>query len=138
MNDVFSFSIVTIVFVFVIILTIIKAVSRYHDRTLRHKERLIAIEKGLPIPMETPAPCKKPRNSHDSRGTGLILLFVGVGIFFSFMALSYVVGHIEAMAGGVFGLIPLFIGVGFLIDAYLLGREEKKEEASNQDKKKEC
>ncbi len=52
----------------------------------------------------------------NTRRTGIVLISTGVGLILSFLALAWIVNDHEVISGGAFGLIPLSIGVGFLVD----------------------
>ncbi len=80
----------------------------------KHKERLVAMEKGIELP-EDPVKMSPPRYLA-MRAWGLVFTFIGIAL---------VIG-ITAAAGikyGVWGLTQLSIGIALLIAAYL----EKKE-----------
>lgn len=86
-----------------------------------HKERLVALEKGLPLPEldgklvslehdEPPTSAKAYRN-------GIMMFLVGVVLFF---ALDNLVGDRLSL----FGLIPAAVGVANLVYGVLLQRKE--------------
>jgi len=80
----------------------------------KHRERLLAMEKGIELP-EDPVKTSPPR----------YLAMRAWGFVFTFLGIALVIG-ITAAAGiqhGVWGLMPLSIGIAFLVAAYL----EKKE-----------
>ena len=80
----------------------------------KHKERLLAMEKGIELP-EHPIKTSPPR----------YLAMRAWGLVFSLLGIALVIG-ITAAAGiqhGVWGLTQLSIGIALLIAAYL----EKKE-----------
>jgi hypothetical protein len=79
-------------------------------KELEHKERLIAMEKGLPIP-ESPPVARTPRYLV-LRNWGLVVLCFGVSLV---IAISVA----EGVREGVWGLLPLSIGAGLLIAAQL-------------------
>lgn len=83
-------------------------------KELVHKERLIAIEKGIDLPAEAKKSKREPYLSN--RTGGLVMSLTGLT---TTIALWTVTGSV----GGVWGLIPLGIGVGLLISSAL----EKKE-----------
>jgi hypothetical protein len=58
-----------------------------------------------------------------ARRTGIVLISTGVGVILSFLLLAWIVNDHEVLSGGAFGLIPLSIGVGFLIDYSMQKRE---------------
>ena len=91
--------------------------QRIQKAELRHRERILAIEKGLELPSDSPEPDpgidKRPR--HLLRG--LILLFVGLAVT---TALS------QTVNGGayLYGLIVAAVGVAYLIYYFVEGRHE--------------
>lgn len=58
-----------------------------------------------------------------TRRTGIVLISSGIGFILFFLVLAWVVGEHKVLAGGAAGLIPLTIGVGFLIDYKLQKRD---------------
>lgn len=92
----------------------------YHNRQeeLEHKERIIAMEKGLPIP-ERPEPVKN--------GSRLFLGLLGWGLVISFLSLGIIisVSVSEGLKMGLFGLIPLGIGLGLLVCAFEARKDSK-------------
>jgi hypothetical protein len=84
-------------------------------KELEHRERIIAMEKGLPVP----GPILEPeRPKYSSRRTnGFVMTGIGLALT---IALSAEEGFSD---GGVWGLIPLFIGIGLLIAGALDKRE---------------
>ncbi len=91
---------------------------RYRMRKLTSEERLAAIAKGVPVPFEPdrPAPAR-------SRRTGILLMATGAGIVMAFAVLSRL--QQEMLWGASFALIPVAIGAGYFIDAWLAGREPR-------------
>lgn len=77
---------------------------------LKHKERIIAMEKGLPIPEEPVGPPRKGNPFIGLLAVGLIISLASLGIIIS-------VSVSEGADKGLFGLIPLGVGLGFLIAA---------------------
>ena len=59
----------------------------------------------------------------NTRRKGIVLISTGVGLMLSFLVLALIVNEHEVLSGGAFGLIPLSIGVGFLIDYNLQKRD---------------
>jgi dolichyl-phosphate-mannose--protein O-mannosyl transferase len=90
----------------------------YRVRKLRSEERLAAIARGVNIPME-------PEVSQVGRSRRLGILCIGgaVGYIAMFAVISRVTEEHDALAAAAFGLIPLAVGIGFLVDAYLNRRE---------------
>lgn len=93
-----------------ITIAIVGVIYRGREEELKHKERIIAMEKGLPIPEE---PAKPPRKSNSFLallGWGLVISFISFGIIISVAVKS-------GLENGLFGLIPLGVGVGLLAAA---------------------
>lgn len=88
----------------------------YRVRALRTQERLAAIAKGVSVPFdaELPHPAR-------SRRSGILLVSTGVGYSLTFALISRV--EPDAMTAAAFGIIPVAIGIGFFIDAFLVRRE---------------
>ena len=92
-------------------------------KELEHRERILALEKGLPIP--TPA-VERERPKYSGRRTnGFVMAGIGLALT---IALSAEEGFAD---GGVWGLIPLFIGVGLLIAGTMDKREWDAQQTKN-------
>jgi hypothetical protein len=80
----------------------------------KHKERLLAMEKGIELP-EEPIKTSPPR----------YLAMRAWGLVFSFIGLATAIGITaeEGIQHGLWGLMPMSIGVALLVAAFL----EKKE-----------
>jgi hypothetical protein len=115
--------IVAILGTFVVVIVAIIMEGRKKD--LQHKERLFALEKGLPLP-DPPEKETKPVHS-TRRAWGLV--WAGLGLALT-IALAANPDAADVRAWG-WGLIPLFIGVGLLIAATL----DKKEFERRQQEK---
>jgi len=83
-----------------------------------HKERMAAIERGMELPPMPEAlfQSMKPARRSSYLLPGLIWLFVGIGLF---TALSAVAGDEVRY----FGLIPIGVGLAFLIYYFVEGRK---------------
>ena len=90
----------------------------YRVRRLRSEERLAAIARGVAIPME-------PESSQvgRSRRWGILCISGAVGYMATFAAIAQVSSERETLAAAAFGFIPLAVGIGYLIDAFLVRRE---------------
>ena len=80
----------------------------------KHKERLVAMEKGMELP-EDPIKTSPPRYLA-MRAWGLVLSLIGLATFIGISAE-------EGIQHGVWGLMPVSIGVALLVAAYM----EKKD-----------
>lgn len=92
-------------------------------KELEHRERIIAMEKGLPVPGPALTP-ERPKFS-SRRANGLVM--VGIGL-----ALTIAMWTVDGSEAGVWGLIPLFIGAGLLIAGSMDKREWESQQAKNQ------
>jgi hypothetical protein len=90
----------------------------YRVRKLRSEERLAAIARGVEIPME-------PETSQASRSRrlGILCISGAVGYIATFAAIAQLASERDAMAAAAFGFIPLAVGIGYLIDAFVSRRE---------------
>jgi hypothetical protein len=105
-----------------ILIAITAIVMQARRKDLEHRERIIAMEKGLPIPIE-PAAAKQERPKYSNRrANGLVL--TGIGI-----ALTIAMWVEDGASTGVWGLIPLFIGIGLLIASHLDKQEWEREQS---------
>ncbi len=91
-------------------------IYQYKKRQLQGQEILAAIEKGIEVPFPPP----RKRNY---RNLGLIWSAVGIALFIGIWVSS------KEMAGAIWGLLPLLVGVAFLLIGYL----EKKDKESDKD-----
>ena len=100
----------------------LKLRKRHLEREMLHRERLLAMEKGIPLP-EFPTLAEEPNGSlldylsgsivipKLALGCGLILLFGGAGMVAAFV----IAPDSELHKVWSVGLIPGFIGVGFVL-----------------------
>ena len=102
-----------------ILIAITAIVMNGRRKDLEHRERLLAMEKGLPLPAEVTQVKERPKYS-GRRANGLVL--TGIGI-----ALTIAMWTQDGADEGVWGLIPLFIGIGLLIAGHLDKKEWERE-----------
>lgn len=98
-------------------IVIVAIVVEGRKKDLAHKERLIAMEKGLPLP-EPPEKETKPVHA-TRRAWGFVWFGLGLALT---IALALNPESAEVKAWG-FALIPLFIGLGLIAAAILDKRE---------------
>lgn len=96
--------------------------KRQQEREWLHRERMLAMEKGIPLP-EFPAVEPEPGGTlldylssqnivpKFSLGLGVLLLFLGAGLLTA-LRLS---PEPDIQDSWTFGFIPLFLGFGFLL-----------------------
>ena len=89
----------------------------YHVRKLRSEERLAAIARGVDIPME-------PELSQGARSRrwGILLVTGAMGYIAAFGLVARLTEP-EAWTAAAFGVIPLAVGMGFLLDWTLIRRD---------------
>ena len=89
----------------------------YHVRKLRSEERLAAIARGVDIPME-------PELSQGARSRrwGILLVTGAIGYIAAFGLVARLTEP-EACTAAAFGVIPLAVGMGFLLDWTLIRRD---------------
>ena len=112
-----------------LLIPIIYQITEYRRRRdiveALHKERMAAIERGIepkPLPEELLNPFRRNRNPRYLL-TGMIWLFIGIGIF---VFLGAVAGEDVRWIG----LIPGGVGLAYLLYHLIEGRHEKKLEAA--------
>ena len=88
----------------------------YRVRKLHTDERIAAMARGVAVPME-PELSQVAR----SRRSGILLTALAIGYMITF-ALIGRFDH-DAWIASYFGVIPLALGVGFFLDAYLVRRD---------------
>jgi hypothetical protein len=105
--------------------------SGLRQRQIQSEERLAAIAKGMPIP-PTPEELAilhgKPsgnqqRRRANIRTAGIVCTTVGLGMIVLFFLLAAILRQREILCGCAVGIIPLAIGIGFLVDARIQARE---------------
>jgi hypothetical protein len=95
-------------------IAIVAIIMAGRKKELAHKERLVAMEKGIEIPVE-PQDEKRPAYLSNRSG-GLVMTLLGIALTIALFAVA-------GKEGGPWGLLPLAIGVGLLISSAM----EKKE-----------
>jgi len=88
----------------------------YRVRKLRTDERIAAMARGVTVPME-PELSQMAR----SRRWGILLLAGALGYMLTCSVLARF-DH-DAVTAAAFGFIPLALGVGCFVDAYLVRRD---------------
>jgi hypothetical protein len=103
-----------------IIIAIIAVIAAGRKKELEHKERLLAMEKGIEIPQPSVPECRPAYQSN--RTAGFVMTLLGI-------ALTIAIWAVAGSRGGVWGLIPLAIGIGLLISAAVEKKEWEKKES---------
>ena len=118
-------------FVMVLGIVAVGSWSNARKRELESQERLAAIAKGItppPTAAELAFTQGRPatslvRRRANIRLAGIVLLGAAVGIALFFIALASILQERDVLSGAACALIPLGIGVGFLIDTRIQSRE---------------
>lgn len=112
-----------------------KSLSLYNVRKLQSQERLLAIEKGQPLPPEQPfdegrenknTPGAPSRRISYLRTAGIVCVATGVGMALFFGMIASVVHNSKVLCGVAIAFIPAAIGAGLLIDVAMQRRELAK------------
>ena len=99
----------------------------HHQRTLRlrelaHEERMAAINHGLELPPHEALDERsdRPATARAALGAGLVLVLGGMGMFVAFMLVPSIGdGSTGLHTLSSLGIIPVFIGAGLLIFAWV-------------------
>jgi len=97
-----------------VLIAITAIITEGRKKEQDHRERLVAMEKGI-MPPPPPAEVEKPKYS-SRRANGLVMTGIG-------LALTIAMWVTSGADSGVWGLIPLFIGLGLLIAGAIDKRE---------------
>jgi len=88
----------------------------YRVRKLRTEERLAAMQRGIPVPMEPDL-----SQAAHSRRAGILLIAGAVGFMLTFTIIARIEPDAQMIAA--FGAIPFALGLGYLLDSTLVRRE---------------
>ena len=108
-------------------------VSEGNRQRLTAEQRMAMIARGMPADdidrLLTKAivdsrPVKDPMQSlANARRTAIVLISSGIGLALFFIVLAYILSERDVLAGAAVGLMPLAVGIGFVIDYYLQKRD---------------
>jgi hypothetical protein len=120
-------------FVVAIVAIVSGVLSEANRQRLTAEQRMAMVARGMPASdidkLLTKAnvdgrPVKDPMQSlANTRRTAIVLISSGIGLALFFIVLTVVVNERDVLAGAAVGLIPLAVGVGFLIDYNLQKRD---------------
>jgi len=88
----------------------------YRVKKLRTEERMAALARGVAVPME-PELSQVAR----SRRAGILLTAGAIGYMITFALIARV--EPDARIAMSFGAIPLALGIGYFLDAFLVRRD---------------
>ena len=123
-------------FLVAIVAIISGAVSQAHSRRVKADERMALLARGVPIAdiesimsagrdQDERPPSSPAGRMANSRRTALVLMSVGIGVVLLGAALAVIVREREVLSVCAAGLVPLAIGVGFLIDYHMQRKEAR-------------
>jgi hypothetical protein len=120
-------------FVVGIVAIVAGIVGEGHRQRLKAEQRLAMVARGMSADdidkllgrgNDDSKPVKDPMQSLAStRRTAITLISSGVGLILFFLLLAWIVNEHKVLSGAAIGLIPLAIGVGFLVDYNLQKRD---------------
>jgi hypothetical protein len=120
-------------FAVAIVAIISGVVGEGNRQRLTAEQRMAMVARGMPADdidkLLTKAivdsrPVKDPMQSlANARRTAIVLISSGIGLVLFFILLAYIVGERDVLAGAAVGLIPLAVGIGFVIDYHLQKRD---------------
>lgn len=133
--------IIPVVAMLIPIVAIISGVwGQAHARRTRAEERMAMLARGIPLAeieaalkpesdadataYTAPSASRSPaRSLGNARRAAVVLISVGLGLIVFFVMLASILREHDILAGAAVGVIPLAIGVGFVVD-YTLQRRE--------------
>ncbi len=95
---------------------IIAMYTFYRVRKLRSEERIVAMQRGVSVPMEA-----ELSETARSRRYGILLVAGAIGYMMTFTILARF--EPEAMQAAAFGAIPFTLGLGYFLDSALIRRD---------------
>jgi len=97
-----------------VLIAITAIITNGRKKEQEHRERVLAIEKGI-APPPPAVEVERPKYS-SRRANGLVMTGIG-------LALTIAMWTADGRESGVWGLIPLFIGIGLLVAGAIDKRE---------------
>jgi hypothetical protein len=120
-------------FVVAIVAIVSGIVSEMHRQRLRAEQRMAMVARGMSSDeiervLGRPSEDMKPTSDHmnslgKSRRAAVSLISTGVGLSVFGLLLAWIVQEHEVLVVAAAGLIPLAIGIGFIVDYYMQKRE---------------
>ena len=90
----------------------------FRVKKLKTDERMAAVARGVTVPFEEPvAPAAR------SRKNAILLISGAIGYIATFGLIAGIEHEPDTWAAAAFGLIPLCVGLGYLLDFTLARRE---------------
>ncbi|MDR1454408.1 MAG: DUF6249 domain-containing protein [Tannerella sp.] len=114
---IFIIGIIAIPFIFVVIVTLIKSLDNRKKMRMKADLYLKALEKGVELPEDV---LEMPKKKHVSLKTGILLTSAGLGIILFMFLVAPEGMEIKTAATG---LVPLFLGLGFLVVYFVFKKQ---------------
>jgi hypothetical protein len=90
----------------------------YRVKKLKADERMAAIARGVAVPFEEPVP-----PAARSRKAAILLISGAIGFMAAFGMIAVVAHEPDTWEAVAFGMIPLALGIGYLLDFTITRRE---------------
>ncbi len=100
-------------------------ILKSHARDRQQRERMFLAEKGMEIPKEL-YESREPKKPNGFRVGRAWLMILGATCVFVGIAVMISVSVNQGIHDGVFGVIPLLIGVGFLVAERMIAKSVAK------------
>jgi hypothetical protein len=97
----------------------LRAQQRLRQREMIHRERVLALEKGVPLPAEEPGVVSPGLAGLSLRTLSLVLGFVLLGCGIGLVLAALCSADPSRFARWPFGLIPGMVGIGLLLNAWV-------------------
>lgn len=92
--------------------------THYRVKKLKADERMAAIARGVSVPFEEPVP-----PAARSRKAAILLISGAIGFMAAFGVIAAIEHEPDTWAAVALGLIPLAVGIGYLLDFTITRRE---------------
>jgi hypothetical protein len=120
-------------FAVAIVAIISGVVGEAHRQRVKAEQRLAMVARGMSADdidkllgksNNDGRPARDPIQSlANARKTAIILISSGIGLVLFFLALTLILHEHDVLSGAAIGLVPISIGIGFLIDYKLQKRD---------------
>jgi Domain of unknown function (DUF6249) len=108
-----------------VLIAITSIIVNGRKKEQEHRERLVAMEKGI-MPPTPPVEVERPKFA-SRRANGLVMTGIG-------LAITIALFTVDGAEAGVWGLVPLFIGLGLLIAGNIDKREYDEKQRLERDR----
>ncbi len=123
-------------FLVAIVAIVAGVMAQAHANRLRSQDRMALLARGVPIPdierllksqeEALQAPKNPLRSLGNARRTAVVLISAAIGLIVFFTSMAAILRVREILIGAAVGVIPLAIGLGFVVDYWMQKREFEK------------